>query len=137
MIFLRKRLPGEALAASPWANVATIETKDGPVVVNEYYAANPHMVLGQDRISGNTDDKGRRINSNGYGGAKHTVVSYDTPEELDAKFAAAVERLPANVYSATGMEPMAMRAEVAKMDFDPKIKREGVIYPAKTGTCSG
>lgn len=133
VIFLRKRLPGEAPGGQPWANVATIETKDGPVVVNEYYAANPHMVLGQDRISGNTDDKGRRINSNGYGGAKHTVVSYDTPEELDAKFAAAVERLPANVYSATGMEPMAMRAEVAKMDFDPKIKREGVIYLSEDG----
>jgi hypothetical protein len=61
------------------------------------------MVLGQNRISGNVDDEGRRINSNGRGGEKYTVVSYDkTPAELDAKFAAAVERLPQNVYSALG-----------------------------------
>lgn len=133
VIFLRKRMPGEAPGGEPWSDVMTVETKDGPVVVNQYYANNPHMVLGQNRISGFTDDQGRRINSNGMGGAKYTVVSYDTAEELDAKFAAAVERLPANVYSAQTMETVALRKEVAKMDFDPKIKREGVVYVGKDG----
>lgn len=45
--------------------IKDVETKDGLVFVNEYFAANPHMVLGQNRISGNVDDEGRRINSNG------------------------------------------------------------------------
>lgn len=134
VIFLRKRMPGEAPGGQPWGDVATVETKDGPVVVNQYFAANPEMVLGQQRISGNTDDMGRRINSNGMGGEKYTVVSYDTTtEELDAKFAAAVERLPQNVYSALAQEPGALKAEVAKMDFDPKVKREGVVYVGKGG----
>jgi len=135
VIFLRKRLPGEEPAGHAWNGLATIETKDGEVAVNEYFAANPAMVLGQQRISGNTDDEGRRINSNGMGGEKYTVVSYDkTPGELDAKFAAAIERLPENAYSAMRASSTQLRAETAKVDFDPKVKREGVVYVADDGT---
>lgn len=129
VIFLRKRLPGEAPGGLAWNKLKTVETKDGPTPINEYFADHPEMVLGQHRISGNTDDEGRRINSNGMGGEKYTVVSYDkTPAELDAKFAAAIERLPANVYSVMNQAPAAIKAEVAKIDFNPTIKREGVVY---------
>lgn len=134
VIFLRKRLPGEAPAGQAWNNVKQVDTKDGPVFINEYFAEHPEMVLGQNRISGNRDDQDRRINSNGMGGEKYTVVSYDeTPEQLHAKFAQAVERLPANVYSAMQMDPKSLVREVAKMDFDPSIKREGVVYLGKNG----
>jgi len=135
VIFLRKRLPGEAPGGMPWNNLATVETKDGPTLVNEYYAAHPEMVLGQHRISGNTDDKGRRINSNGMGGERYTVVSYDeTPAELDAKFAKAIENLPENVYSVMGQSAESIKAETAKVDFDPAIKRDGAVYLAADGT---
>ena len=135
VLFLRKRLPGEAPAGHSWNGVATVDTKDGPVVINEYFAANPAMVLGQNRISGHQDDEGRRINSNGLGGEKYTVVSYDkTPEELDAKFAKAVESLPRNAYSALTGTVQQVRAETAKVDFDPKVRREGVVYRATDGT---
>lgn len=134
VIFLRKRMPGEAPGGLPWNDVKTVDTKDGPVVINEYFADNPDMVLGQNRISGNTDDQGRRINSNGMGGEKYTVVSYDsTPEELDAKFAQAIERLPQNVYSTMSADSATVKREVARMDFDPAIKREGVVYVGKNG----
>lgn len=134
VIFLRKRLAGEAPGGAAWGKVSQIETKDGPVFVNEYFAANPHMVLGQQRISGNTDDMGRRINSNGFGGEKYTVVSYDsTPAELDAKFATAVERLPQNAYASLSASPERVKQETAKIDFDPLTKREGVVYVDKTG----
>lgn len=134
VIFLRKRLPGEAPAGKAWQAVKTIDTKDGPAVVNEYFADHPEMVLGQQRISGNTDDEGRRINSNGMGGEKYTVVSYDkTPAELDAKFAAAIERLPANAYSPLSQTSEQVRKETAKVDFDPSVKREGVVYLGKGG----
>lgn len=135
VIFLRKRAPGEEPAGHAWGSVATVETKDGPVVVNEYFAAHPEMVLGQQRISGNTDDMGRRINSNGMGGERYTVVSYDsTPAELDAKFAKAIENLPENAYSVMNQSPDAIKAETAKIDFDPSIKREGVVYLGPDGT---
>lgn len=135
VIFLRKRAPGEEPAGHAWGSVATVETKDGPVVVNEYFAAHPEMVLGQQRISGNTDDMGRRINSNGMGGERYTVVSYDsTPAELDAKFAKAIENLPENAYSVMSQSPDAIKAETAKIDFDPSVKREGVVYLAQDGT---
>jgi N12 class adenine-specific DNA methylase/tRNA1(Val) A37 N6-methylase TrmN6 len=134
VIFLRKRLEDEAPAGAAWANVATVDTKDGPVVINEYFAKHPEMVLGQNRISGGADDMGRRINSNGRGAAQYTVVSYDqTPAELDAKFAAAVERLPQNVYSVLGQSTESVQRETAKVDFDPSVKREGVVYQAKDG----
>jgi len=132
VIFLRKRAPGEAPAGQPWNNVATVETPDGPVVVNEYFAANPHMVLGQQRISGNVDDAGRRIHSNGRGIEKYTVVSYDkTAEELDAKFATAIQKLPENAYTPPAEGQAKAKAE--KVDFDPAVKREGVIYLGKDG----
>lgn len=134
VIYLRKRAPGQAPGGQAWQSVKTIDTKDGPAVVNEYFAANPDMVLGEQRISGNVDDFGRRINSNGMGGAKYTVVSYDsTPEELDARFAKAIERLPENVYSALGMDSTQLKRETAKVDFDPTVKREGVVYVGKDG----
>lgn len=135
VIFLRKRAAGEAPAGLPWGNVETVETPDGPIVINEYFASHPEMVLGQNRISGNIDDEGRRINSNGIGGEKYTVVSYDkSPEELDAKFAAAVEKLPSNVYSTMGQPAEEIRQETTKIDFDPKSKKEGSVYVSNDGT---
>lgn len=134
VIFLRKRAPGEAPGGQPWQGLKTVETKDGPTPINEYFADHPDMVLGQNRISGNQDDEGRRINSNGMGGEKYTVVSYDkTPAELDAKFAKAIERLPANAYSPLTQTADQLRKETAKVDFDPLVKREGVIYTSKSG----
>jgi N12 class adenine-specific DNA methylase/GNAT superfamily N-acetyltransferase/tRNA1(Val) A37 N6-methylase TrmN6 len=134
VLFLRKRAPGEAAAGPAWMGVQTIDTKDGPAVVNEYFAANPDMVLGEQRISGNVDDFGRRINSNGMGGAKYTVVSYDsTPEQLDARFAKAIERLPENAYAPLSASSEQVKRETTKMDFDPSVKREGVIYVGKDG----
>jgi len=134
VIFLKKRAPGEAPGGMAWGAIKTVDTKDGPVEVNEYFADHPEMILGQQRISGNIDDLGRRVSSNGYGGEKYTVVSYDsTPAELDAKFAEAVERLPENVYSPLRQSDEAVKAETRKVDFDPSVKREGVIYLDKDG----
>jgi hypothetical protein len=61
VLFLRKRLAGETPASLAWSEVRSVETPDGVVTVNEYFAAHPHMVLGQERISGNRDEQGRRI----------------------------------------------------------------------------
>ena len=134
VLFLRKRLPGDAPAGPAWGQVASVETPDGVVVVNEYFAAHPHLVLGQHRISGNRDEQGRRISGLRSDG-EYTVVSYDsTAADLDAKFAAAVQHLPANVYSLLTGSSTTLREETAKVDFDPQVKREGVVYLDGDGT---
>ena len=104
----------------------TVDTKDRPVEVNEYFADHPEMILGQQRISGNIDDLGRRVNSNGYGGEKFRgLLRLDPLQKLDAKFAEAVERLPENVYSPLRQSDEAVKKETRKVDFDPSVKREG------------
>ncbi len=133
VIMLRKRMPGEAAAGPAWAEVKGIDTKDGPSAINEYYVAHPEMVLGQQRLSGYYDDENRRINGLRRDG-EYVVVSYDqTAAELDAKFAAAVERLPQNIYSPLTASAATVKAETAKIDFDPSVRREGVVYLDKTG----
>ena len=60
--------------------------------------------------------------------ARSTVVSYDkTPAELDARFAR--RRVAAEaVYRPHGRDAQSLRTETAKADFDPAVKREGVVY---------
>jgi N12 class adenine-specific DNA methylase len=134
VIFLRKRAEGEAQGGQPWADAKTIETKDGNAVVNEYFAAHPEMVLGQQRLSGNRDDQDRYISGLRSDG-EYTVVSYDeSPADLEAKFAEAVEKLPANVYSVMKADAATIKREAAKVEFNPKVRREGVVYLADDGT---
>lgn len=133
VLFLRKRLPGEAPTGVAWNGLGELTTKDGKVLVNQYYAEHPDMILGQPRLSGNTDDQGRRINGL-RGEGEFTVVSYDSDSAaLEAKFAAAMDKLPQNVYSLTGADRATTQAEVGKVDFDPSVKREGVLYVGKDG----
>ena len=48
IIFLRKRAEDEPPKGRPWASVQEIEGGDGNrIAVNEYFAENPHMMLGQ------------------------------------------------------------------------------------------
>jgi N12 class adenine-specific DNA methylase/tRNA1(Val) A37 N6-methylase TrmN6 len=134
VLFLRKRLPGDAPAGPAWGQVQSVETPDGVVAINEYFAAHPHMVLGQNRISGNRDEQGRRISGLRSDG-EYTVVSYDqSAADLDAKFAKAVQHLPANVYSLMTGSTRTLREETAKVDFDPQVRREGVVYLGSDGT---
>ena len=133
VLFLRKRAPGDVPAGAKWNDVTTIKTKDGDAQINTYFAEHPEMVLGQQRLSGKRDDEGRYI-SGLRGVQEYTVVSYDkTAAQLDEKFGKAVEGLPQNVYSVMSQPAPQIRAEVAKIDFDPTIRREGVIYKSKDG----
>lgn len=140
VLFLRKRLPGEAAAGAAWANLAEVESRDkdgkleGTLQVNEYFAAHPEMVLGQTRIGGTgaVDDQGRRINALHPGAL--VVVSYDTDAAaLEQRFDEAIGRLPANVYAAMSQETAAVQQQTLVRDFDPKEKREGVLYLGPDG----
>jgi N12 class adenine-specific DNA methylase len=52
ILFFRKRAPGPALNGAAWRDLAPIDTPDGAVSVNEYFARHPEMMLGAMRLEG-------------------------------------------------------------------------------------
>src|ERR1035437_7710804 len=52
ILFFQKRAPGTAPHGATWRDLATIDTPDGAVAVNEYFARHPEMMLGQMRLEG-------------------------------------------------------------------------------------
>ena len=53
LLILRRRPEGAPVEhVGEWADTATIDTVDGPVVVNEYLANRPHLILGTPRLGG-------------------------------------------------------------------------------------
>jgi N12 class adenine-specific DNA methylase len=83
ILFLRKRLPGVQPAGEAWTKLATIDSADGPIEVNEYYARHPEMMLGRMKLEGTM-----------YRGAEPTLAGQLTPELLSR----AVNELPTGAY---------------------------------------
>ena len=52
ILFLRKRAPGAPPAGHAWRGLETIDSTDGPIAVNEYYARHPEMMLGIMKLQG-------------------------------------------------------------------------------------
>jgi N12 class adenine-specific DNA methylase len=84
-------------SAEAWRELAPIETLDGPILVNEYFARHPEMMLGQMRLEGKM-----------YRGGEPSLVG----EVSQANLARAVGSLPAALYVARGANASA-RAEMA------------------------
>jgi N12 class adenine-specific DNA methylase len=83
ILFLRKRRPGEPRAGHAWRKLAPVETADGPIEVNEYFAQHPHMMLGKLKLGGTM-----------YRGAEPTLEGELTPEILQS----AIRQLPEGAY---------------------------------------
>jgi N12 class adenine-specific DNA methylase len=100
ILFLRKRRPGEQPSGVAWTALQTIDSPDGPIEVNEYYARHPQMMLGQMKLEGTM-----------YRGAEPTLAGTLTPEML----AHAVRTLPAGAYipkdEGRGPPPKVLDAE--------------------------
>ena len=121
VLFLRKKVPGEAQFADAraWAGLAEVTTPEGKYMVNEYFAAHPEMVLGDHSGKGSM-----------YGKKEYTVLAREG--DIEAQFAAATERLPANIF-VEGRGTAAEAARVRDMDFNPKAKKEGSFYVTDAG----
>lgn len=52
ILFLKKRQPGAQPAGEAWQKLDTIESPDGPIAVNEYFARHPEMMLGKMKLEG-------------------------------------------------------------------------------------
>ena len=86
IVFLRKRLPGEASSAPAWRNVTPISNAAGETIpVNEYFAARPEMMLGEMRLAGRM-----------YRQQESTLAP--TGRDLAEQLREAIHRLPADVY---------------------------------------
>jgi N12 class adenine-specific DNA methylase len=83
ILFLKKRQPGAQPAGEAWQKLETIDTPDGPIAVNEYFARHPDMMLGKMKLEGTM-----------YRGAEPTLEGQLTPEILRK----AVESLPEGAY---------------------------------------
>ena len=83
ILFLRKRRPGEPPAGEAWTGLSTVESEDGAIPVNEYFAHHPEMMLGKMKLEGSM-----------YGGHEPTLEGTLTPELLQR----AIDRLPKGAY---------------------------------------
>ena len=83
ILFLRKRLPGAETAGEKWTALGTVDSPDGPISVNEYFAHHPDMMLGKMKLEGTM-----------YRGAEPTLEGTLTPDILQR----AINRLPKGVY---------------------------------------
>jgi N12 class adenine-specific DNA methylase len=122
VLFLRKKVPGETFAgAQPWSKSLPMKVGSREFQVNEYFHAHPDMVLGT------PSDTGKMQNNPE---PQYTVLA---PEgDIEALFAAAVERMPADVYR-PARGSAAEAAVVREIDFNPKAQKEGNYYVTDAG----
>jgi N12 class adenine-specific DNA methylase len=83
ILFLQKREPGKKHGGRAWTEIASITADAGDILVNEYYARHPKMMLGTMAFEGSM-----------YRAAEPTLTGELTPEML----AGAVAALPESVY---------------------------------------
>ncbi|UZV40803.1 transglycosylase [Erwinia phage Stean] len=89
IIFLRKRAEGEAANGTSWLNTTDYKDRNGAIVpLNEYFAANPDMMLGDFGAFGSMYREGDA--------ALVAREGQDTARELER----AIARLPENVITA-------------------------------------
>ncbi len=120
VIFLRKRADGEEAGGHAWGKTADIQIGDQTKQINEYFAAHPEMVLGT-----HVTERGQ-FSQNDY-----SVKPLEG--DIEQLFAAAVQNLPANVYSAMRQDPKTIKQVVVERDFNPKNKKEGGVYLSDKG----
>jgi N12 class adenine-specific DNA methylase len=86
IIFLRKRANGEAPSGPDWLKLAEHVNRDGETFhINEYFAANPHMILGHMASAGTM-----------YRSNEPALLPDD--RELSIALREAVDQLPADIY---------------------------------------
>ena len=99
IVFLRKRAEGEVPTGPDWLKLAEHANRAGEVFrINEYFAARPHMMLGEMALAGTM-----------YCSNEPALVPDD--RELARALAEAVSRLPQGVYRAAERNTAAREPE--------------------------
>lgn len=125
ILFLRKRIPGEPDIGFNWTATREIETPDGPVSINEYFADRPEMMLGEMRLQG-TQYR-----------ANEPVLMGDN-ENLQERIAKAAALMPGDILAPLGARATVDPA-VTAYDIDVGVKdgaffeKDGKIYRREAG----
>lgn len=110
IVMLRRLLPGETPCGHAWTQTADITNTSGEdVAVNEYFAANPHMMLGEMRLTGRM-----------YRNNEPTLES--DGRDLGEALEQAVSHLPEGIYQ-------AKKLTVAARALDQEIPAPEHIKP--------
>ena len=117
ILFLRRRPAGAEQGGHAWRGLEMIDSPDGPIAVNEYYARHPEMMLGKMKLEGTM-----------YRGSEPTLEGELTPELLRR----AVECLPEGAYiprdEARGPPPAVLDADaLAGIKDGAFAERDGEI----------
>src|ERR1035438_8096060 len=98
ILLLQKRSPEPSTPGESWTELSSIETTDGPVEINEYFARHPEMMLGR-----------MGMESGQYGMAPELNGNLE-PGSL----AKAVSLLPAGVYKIRESHGPVMRRQIGR-----------------------
>lgn len=114
ILFLQKRAPEIPASKESWIELNTIETADGPMQINEYFARNPEMMLGH-----------MGMDSGQYGTAPALIGSLE-PSVL----VKAVSLLPASVYKSRSSHSPAPRVNLGQVPAVGEVKEGGLANHA-------
>ncbi len=121
ILFLRKKVPGETFEGHDWMKLEKIKVKGGTHLINEYFAKNPDMVLGE----GALDKNGM------YAENQYTVLP-NKSVPIEKLLTDAIDKLPKDAYRPEAGSS-AQAAQVREIDWNPKAKKEGNYYVADDG----
>ncbi len=110
ILFLQKRSPETPQPGESWTELRSIETADGPVEINEYFARHPEMMLGR-----------MGMESGQYGMAPALIGNLE-PGSLER----AVSLLPAAVYKARDSHSPTSRLRTEQVPAAGAVKEGGL-----------
>jgi len=110
ILFLQKRSPETPTRGESWTELRSIETADGPLQVNEYFARHPEMMLGR-----------MGMESGQYGAAPALIGNLE-PGTLEK----AVSLLPPSVYENRDSRRPALRLDSGQVPAAGAVKEGGL-----------
>lgn len=125
IMFLRKRIPGEApFPATPWMELKEIQTPEGAAKINEYFADHPEMMLGEMRLQGTM-----------YRDNEPVLIGDGGP--LQDKILAAAQNMPKGAFVARtekATEPPIHGNDIAAgIKDDAFFLQDGKLYQRRQG----
>jgi N12 class adenine-specific DNA methylase len=113
IIFLRRRMEGEAQGDQSWLELKEVKTPEGPVKINAWLADHPEAMLGKMRLVGTM--------------YKDDPVLVGSSENLDARIAETARAvLPADAFIPRA--PTSVPVDEAAIDTDTDGIKEGSYY---------
>ena len=110
ILFLQKRAPEMRASGEGWFDLRSIETVDGQLDINEYFARHPEMMLGH-----------MGMESGQYGTSPALIGSLE-PSDL----AKAVSRLPSGIYKVRDSHGPVMRGQADQVPALGEVKEGGL-----------